>query len=85
VTELIVLGVLVVLALVPATLARRRGRSFGWWWLAGLFALLPTTIFVLVAPRPGESHRFSAPRVLLLFGGVLVGFFMLVAVASQLF
>ena len=83
--DLILVLVAVALGLIPAALARRRGRSFWWWWLGGFVAWLPTTVLVIVLPPPGEPYRFRAPLALLVFGLCLVSIFVAIAVASQIF
>ena len=69
--DLIVFGFALGLGLVPAFIARSKGRSFWWWWLGGFLLLLPVTCLALVVPGAGEPYRFSAPKALLLFAAIL--------------
>jgi hypothetical protein len=85
VTDLIIVPVAVVLGLIPAFLARRKGRSFWWWWLGGFVAWLPSLVLVLVLPRPEEPYHFRAPLALLIFALCLLSIFGSLAVASQIF
>jgi hypothetical protein len=85
VRQLVVVAVLAVLALLPAVIARRKGRSFWWWWLGGLIVWLPAICLAAVIPRPGHPYRFSAPRALLFLASVLLGLFVTLGVVSEVF
>jgi uncharacterized membrane protein YoaK (UPF0700 family) len=54
----VVLILVVVLGSIPATLARRRGRPFGHWWLYGAVLFRVALLQVLrLAASPPERQR----------------------------
>jgi hypothetical protein len=76
---------LVLVATATSLLARRKGRSAGWWFVGGFFGGLATMLLAAFATPAGEPWRFRGPLVVLVLGVVLVGSFALLAVAAQLF
>jgi hypothetical protein len=56
VVVLILLVPLLVLAFIPANIAKRKGYSFRFFWCAGLFFCIPATIVALALP-----HKTSCP------------------------
>jgi hypothetical protein len=65
--------------------ARRKGRSAGWWFLGGVVAGLPALVLAAVATQAGEPWRVRGPLVVSLLAVTLVGSLALLAVAAQLF
>jgi hypothetical protein len=71
--------------LLAGWIAMRKGRSFGWWWVAGTLAGLAAIALALVVPRGGEPFRFSALRALAVFAALVGGTLVLLAVVAELF
>jgi hypothetical protein len=56
-------GALSLLATIPAGIATRKGRTFGFWWLLGLFAFLPALVVaLLIQPTEAARDRDRAAR-----------------------
>ena len=50
----------IVIALIPAIIARMKGRSFIAWWVLGLIAFIvvfPISVYMKKIPRPGKVAR----------------------------
>ena len=65
--------------------ARRKGRSTGWWFMCGVVVGLPALILAALATPAGEPWRFRGPLVVALLALALIGSLALLAVATQLF
>jgi hypothetical protein len=74
-----------IFATTTSLLARRKGRSAGWWFVGGFFGGLPAMLLAALATPGGEPWRFRGPLIVLMLGVALVGSFVLLAVAAQLF
>jgi hypothetical protein len=64
--------------------ARRKGRSTGWWFLGGLVVGLPALILAALATPAGEPWRSRGPLLLAILAVALIGSLALLAVAAQL-
>ena len=60
---LLALAAAALLGLVPATIARRKGRSFGWWWIFGALTWIVAMVAVLLVSdtRTAPSSSRSSP------------------------
>ena len=78
---------LIALGFATATslLARRKGRSAGWWFACGSIGGLPAALLAAFATPAGEPWRFRGPLVVLILGVALIGSFVLLTVVAQLF
>jgi hypothetical protein len=74
-----------VFATTTSLLARRKGRSTGWWFVGGFFGGLPAMVLAGLATPAGEPWRFRGPLVVLILAVALVGSLVILAVAAQLF
>jgi hypothetical protein len=52
----------VIVALIPATIARSKGRPFGPWWVLG-FLLLPFAIIAAVVIGPSDRCPFCREAI----------------------
>jgi hypothetical protein len=67
----------------PAVVAKRKGRSFGWWLLGGAVGGLAALILAALASPGGEPWRVRAPLALGVFTLVFAGPLVLLAVVAQ--
>jgi hypothetical protein len=62
----------VVVAGATALVARRKGRSTGWWLVGGLVGGLPILLLASLSPREGQPWRSRAPLALAVFAALLL-------------
>jgi hypothetical protein len=82
---LAIVPIMLVVATATSLLAKRKGRSAGWWFVGGFVGGLAAMLLAAFATPAGEPWRFRGPLVVLTLGVTLVGSFVLLAVAAQLF
>jgi MFS superfamily sulfate permease-like transporter len=76
-------GYVVVVAILTSLVARRKGRSAGWWFVGGFVGGLPILLLASVAPRAGRPWRSRAPLALAILASLALVLTLVVLAVSH--
>jgi hypothetical protein len=73
----------VVVAVLTALVARRKGRGTVIWLVGGFAGGFPVLLLALIAPRAGQPWRSRAFVAIALFGVIVLGIVLLLVAISE--